>query len=83
MTPFQKLKSLKPEIKKQILLFPPYLLDKLVPIYLFLAFAHKINALKSPPKNLLPRNNVLADYKNGDFIYFWLGGFGVSERSEQ
>jgi transposase len=62
MTPFQKLKSLKPEIKKQILLFPPYLLDKLVPIYLFLPFAHKIKPLKPPPQTPLPSNDVLAHY---------------------
>ena len=50
--------SKKPEIKKQIVLFLPYLLDKLVPIYLFIPFVHKINPLKSPTQPLLPGNDV-------------------------
>lgn len=64
MSPFEKLKLLRPKIKKDITLFPPYLLDKLVPIYLYLPFAQKLNYTPKIPCS--GGNDVLAHY-----IFLW------------
>ena len=40
-TPYEKLKSLLPNIKEDIAIFPPFILDKIIPIYQHIPFAKK------------------------------------------
>ena len=69
-TPFEKLKSLIPNIKEEIALFPPFILDKIIPIYQHIPFAKKDKKIKmgsvrgfAPHKHSQSGNNLYVQYK--------------------
>jgi len=41
-TPYEKLKPLLPNIKEDIAIFPPFILDKIIPIYQHIPLAKKM-----------------------------------------
>jgi transposase-like protein len=68
-TPFEKLKSLIPNIKEEIALFPPFILDKIIPIYQHIPFAKKDKKIKmgsvrgsAPHKHSQSGNDLYVQY---------------------
>jgi len=57
-TPFEKLKSLIPNIKEEIALFPPFILDKIIPIYQHIPFAKKDKKIIMGSPHSQPGNNL-------------------------
>jgi len=58
--PYEKLKSLLPNIKENIAIFPPFILDKIIPIYQHIPFAKKDKKIKM--EHLQPGHDLYVQY---------------------
>jgi len=61
--PYEKLKSLLPNIKEDMAIFPPFILDKIIPIYQHIPFAKKDKKIKMG-KHLQPGHDLYVQYNS-------------------